>query len=90
MKHAFLLFNALRLPTPLTGFLLTLLLFSLCFGLVHLIRFLLRLRNPQPPPKAEEKPPSPQPPPEPVYYIVEKKKRRAAPRYGEPKEIRFK
>lgn len=27
---------------------------------------------------------------EPIYYIVERKQRRSKPRYGEPKEIRFK
>ena len=36
---------------------------------------------------AKEKAPAP---PEPIYYIVEKKRTRTKPKYGTPKEIRFK
>jgi hypothetical protein len=61
-------------------------LFLFCFFAVHLLVVIKRGLKPTPPPTPSEKPKG-QKPPEPVYYIVEKKKK--PPRYGEPKEFRF-
>ena len=70
-------------------------LFSFCFICVHILKcakigFFQSRKKPEPPPKKEEKEKAPAPPQEPIYYIVEKKRTRAKPKYGEPKEIRFK
>ena len=71
-------------------------LFLLCFALVHLARLVRFGWNAQKKPKTQP-PPQPQKetPPEkpqaqePVYYIVERKKRTKS-NYSEPKQIRFK
>lgn len=70
-------------------------LFSFCFVCVHILKcakigFFQSRKTPDAPPKKEEKEKAPAPPQEPIYYIVEKKRTRAKPKYGEPKEIRFK
>ena len=79
---------------PIKGFLLTFLLFAICFVGVHVV-ILTRIgwesqhSKPEPPPKPEEekKPPTDR---EPIYYIVERKTKRAKASYGEPKQINFK
>ncbi len=70
------------------GFLFVLLLFALCFTVVHGIRFALfgyraLKKKPAPPKKRAAEP-------EAVYYLVEKKKKRAKAEYSEPKRIHFK
>lgn len=81
------------------GFLLLVLLFIFCFAMVHIARLAKfgwqQKKKPNPPKKSPQTPTkqkekAPAPPQEPIYYIVERKQRRAKPRYGEPKEIRFK
>ena len=72
------------------------LLFAFCFSGVHILRFTQQTTNktkttssqPKKPPEVEKEKQTPSQ--EPVYYIVERKQRRNKPRYGEPKEIRFK
>lgn len=96
----FLFISKSALLTPATrGVFWFLVTFTLCFVLVHLIKYLLtnrRRRDSSPSaepsqPQKEEKEKAPTPAaPEPIYYIVEKKRRRTKPNYGEPKEIRFK
>ena len=78
---------------PVKGFLLTLLLFTICFVGVNTI-MLARIgwdtqrTKPEEPPKEEEKKPPQER--EPIYYIVERKTKRAKSSYGEPKQINFK
>ena len=78
---------------PIKGFLLTLLLFAICFVGVNTI-MLAKLgweaqhAKPDEPPKEEEKKPPQER--EPIYYIVERKTKRAKTSYGEPKQINFK
>ena len=77
------------------GMFFCLLLFVFCFSGVHILRFVQKtptnkktpLAQPQKAPEEKEKQTPSQ---EPVYYIVERKQRRSKPRYGEPKEFRFK
>lgn len=74
------------------GALSLILLFALCFLLIHTIKLIKlgwQTQRKQPPvkEKAEEKAPAPTQ--EPVYYIVERK-RRTKSSYGEPKRINFK
>ena len=72
------------------GILYILLLFSLCFVIVHGIKLAilgwrtLGRKMPAEKPKPAEKKV------EPVYFIVEKKKKRAKAEYSEPKRIQFK
>lgn len=80
--------NLLSVQTE--GALWTVLLFLLCFILVHAIklarigyRTLVKKLPPQ-------KPPKPQKQEEPVYFLVERKKKRSKPEYSEPKRIQFK
>lgn len=90
------LFNRLLLPLSTQGFLWLILLFSLCFLGVHILKLTLlgadTLHTATPPPKEEEKQEkkAPATSQEPIYYIVERKTRRAKSSYKEPKEIRFK
>jgi len=67
------------------GILYLILLFLLCFAIVHFIKLayvgFLSLKKPPVEPEVEK--------PAPVYYIVEKKKQRKA-SYSSPKEISFK
>lgn len=78
-----------------TGMFFCLLLFVFCFSGVHILRFVQKtptnkktpLAQPKKAPEEKEKQTPSQ---EPVYYIVERKQRRSKPRYGEPKEFRFK
>ena len=79
------------------GFLLLVLMFLFCFALVHIARLAkfgwqqtTKKPKKEPPKPTAKKEKAPAPPQEPIYYIVERKQRRAKPRYGEPKEIRFK
>ena len=85
------------LASSALGVVWLLLLFALCFLIVHVIRLAQFGRQyqkekqttqqaPSPPP--EQKTPS-QREGEPVYYIVEKKRRNKT-SYGEPKRIQFK
>ena len=70
-------------------------LFALSFVCVHILKcakigFFTHRKQQNEPPKEEKKEKAPAPPQEPVYYIVERKHTRRKPKYGEPKEIRFK
>jgi hypothetical protein len=70
-------------------------LFSFSFLCVHILKcakigFFQSRKKTDSDTKKEEKEKAPAPPQEPVYYIVEKKRARSKPKYGEPKEIRFK
>ena len=68
-------------------------LFSLCFLLIHTVKLIkigwLAQKKEKPPEKKEEKAPAQPNTQEPVYYIVERK-RRTKSSYGEPKRINFK
>lgn len=74
------------------GALSLILLFALCFLLIHTIK-LIRLgwqtQRKQPPAKEKAEEKAPAPTQEPIYYIVERK-RRTKSSYGEPKRINFK
>ena len=81
------------LISSVVGIVWLILLFLLCFALVHVLR-LARLgqayRKSENTPQAPPPPPPPQEKPsEPIYYIVEKKKRLKS-SLGEPKRINFK
>ena len=70
-------------------------LFIFSFISVHILKcakigFFAHRKANTPPPKKEEKEKAPAPPQEPIYYIVERKRTKTKPKYGEPKEIRFK
>jgi flagellar basal body-associated protein FliL len=71
----------------LLGLLYIILLFTICFAVVHIIKLaavgFLSLKKK--PPAKEEKP---EQKPKPVYYIVEKKRARKS--YSPPREIEFK
>ena len=90
------LFTALLSATAVGGVFCIAFLFALCFICVHILKCVehgfKRARKPpeQPNPPTEQKEKAPAPPQEPIYYIVERKRSRAKPKYGEPKEIRFK
>lgn len=91
--------SCLLAPSPVAGIGALILLFSLCFLLVHITKLALigyRLsKNPPPektdPPPTQEKQAKPKALPAPIYYLVEKKKIRKKPRtqYEEPKRINF-
>lgn len=92
--------NLLATHTAL-GIVCAVLLFVLCFSLVHLARLVkfgwkyqAQNQEKSKPAQAEKTPTQEQPKPKqetpaPVYYIVERK-RKTKPGYTEPKEIRFK
>jgi uncharacterized protein (DUF58 family) len=94
---------AILIATPLGGVFSILLLFVLCFLLVHTVR-LARLglkyhaegeeaddeeKSEEKKTEKQEKQAPAENPQEPIYYIVERKKRTRA-SYSEPKQIRFK
>ena len=74
------------------GAVYTVILFAICFFIVHLLRLALygyRTVRKKPSGK-EEKPEKPEKASEPVYYIVERKKKRPKSEYSDPKRITFK
>ena len=97
--YTLFIYNLLATHTAL-GIVCAVLLFVLCFSLVHLARLVkfgwkYQAQNQEKPTRTtEQKPAQEQPKPKqetpaPVYYIVERK-RKAKPSYTEPKQIRFK
>ena len=84
--------NLLLSIFPIGAFSL-LVLFGVCFLLIHIVKLIkigwLAQKKNAPEQKEEEKTPAPSSAQEPVYYIVERK-RRTKSSYGEPKRIRFK
>ncbi len=85
----------LLLPLQVTGFLWALLLFALCFFVVHAAKLVKAgwrsyKKRPPSPPKTEEKEKKAPATQEPIYYIVERKRRRPKTSYGEPKQIQLK
>ncbi len=106
MNNLFLIFTYNLLFSPaLQGGLWTVALWAFCFVGTHVVKLAKfgweyqneQAKKPQPQPTAEpqkeetenKKAPA-QTSQEPIYYIVERKQRKSKPRYGEPKEIRFK
>lgn len=99
LKNLYTVLMNTLLTAPFKGIIWLVVLFGVCFLLVHtarLVRFGQKYRKLQNPPPREEKkePPAPEkkaPPPtgEPVYYIVERKKRTKS-TFSEPKRIDFK
>ncbi len=70
------------------GFLYLVLIFALCFALVHIFKLAaegFKSIKAKPEPKSEDKQ---EQNPKPVYYIVEKKRERK--KYSAPREIEFK
>jgi hypothetical protein len=84
--------NLLLSIFPIGAFSL-LILFGVCFLLIHIVKLIkigwLAQKKNSSEQKEEEKTPAPSSAQEPVYYIVERK-RRTKSSYGEPKRIRFK
>ncbi len=85
--------NAILSVFPV-GALSLILLFALCFLLIHTIKliklgWLSQRKREETQKKEEEKAPAQSSAQEPVYYIVERK-RRTKSSYSEPKRIRFK
>lgn len=77
------------LSAQANGFWWTLLLYLLCFIIVHAIKLAAvgyRTIGKHLPP---EPPKEPQKTPEPVYFLVERKKKRPKKDYSEPKQINF-
>lgn len=70
------------------GFVYLVLIFVLCFTVVHVIKLaIIGFRSLKKKRKEPEEKPAKKP--EPVYYIVERKRARKS-TYSEPKEIKFK
>ena len=76
------------------GFLLTILLFLLCFSGVHLLlwaKFGIENNHPKkeiPQEKTQEKAPAKEQ--EPIYYVIERKRKKPKTTYSEPRQITFK
>ena len=88
----------LLLSSQFLGGVCLVLVFTLCFFAVHLVKLAkfgwtyrkeLREEPANETEKKQEKP-TPEPVREPIYYIVERKRRQAKSAYSKPKEIRFK
>lgn len=76
-------------PRQIEGLFLLVILFLICFLIVHGIRLaMIGLRSLRLKPPEEAKPKQKEP--EQIYYLVERKKKRSRKQYTEPKQIDFK